>query len=276
MVAKGRKTKKNGSKARMGRLMSPVDVRSADKIGAFENMLGKGPLTLVLVYADWCGHCHRFKKDTWKDLTAMSNRKMNIASVRDDMLSQTSLSNSKLKGYPSLMLVGSDKRPAEFNEDNEVTNALPSNEKKNLQSLLQTPLPNVNASLSTKMVTPVKTVSAPMEPSESVTSLPPSPAANLSGSLKPPSQTMVASQDEVDEELLNTPISATMPPDTNEDIAQEPLEPTPSKKAVPVGGGNLLNSLIRLAKSGTKAFMKKRRTVKRKAGRKSKGTKKGK
>ena len=274
MVAKGRKTKKNGSKARMGRLMSPVDVRSADKIGAFENMLGKGPLTLVLVYADWCGHCHRFKKDTWKDLTAMSNRKMNIASVRDDMLPKTSLSKSTLKGYPSLMLVGTDKRAAEFkDEENEVTNALPSNEKKDLQSLLQTPLPNVNATLSANLVTPVKTVSAPMEPSTTVNSRPPSPAANLRGSLKPPTPTMKPMNSaEVDEDVLNTPISATMPPDASQDMSQEPLELTPSK--TPVGGGNLLTSLIRLAKSGTKAFMKKRRTVKRKAGRK--GTKKGK
>ena len=270
MVAKKTKSKtRKTSKMRMGRIMSPVDVRSADKIGAFEGMLGSGPITLVLVYADWCGHCQRFKKDTWNDLTAMSNRKMNIAAVRDDMLPKTSLANSKIKGYPSLMLVGTDKRPAEFSEDGEVTNAMPSNEKKNLQSLLQTPLPEMNES----MVTPVKTGS-PMINASAVNSTPPSPMANLTGTLKPPSPTLAAnaSQDEIDEAIVNQPISA--PPDNDMELV-ESATVTPSNRAkAPIGGGNLLTSLIRLVKTSSKAFMKKRAT--RRKGRKgAKGKGKG-
>ena len=251
--------------------MSPVDVRSADKVGAFEGMLGSGPLTLVLVYADWCGHCQRFKKDTWNDLTAMSNRKMNIAAVRDDMLSKTSLANSKIKGYPSLMLVGTDKRPAEFSEEGEVTNAMPSNEKKNLQSLLQTPLPEVNDTLSEDqgMVTPVKTASSPtIAPSPSVNSRPPTPAANLTGTLKPPSPTMAAdaSQDEIDEAIINQPISA--PPENDMELVES--GPPSNRTKAPIGGGNLLTSLIRLVKTSSKAFLKKRVTRKGKS-RKGKG-----
>ena len=257
---------------RMGRIMSPVDVRSADKVGAFEGMLGSGPITLVLVYADWCGHCQRFKKETWNDLTAMSNRKMNIAAVRDDMLPKTSLANSKIKGYPSLMLVGTDKRPAEFSEDGEVTNAMPSNEKKNLQSLLQTPLPEVNDTLSEDqgMVTPVKTAS-PMIAASAVNSTPPSPMANLTGTLKPPSPTMAAdaSQDEFDEAVVNQPISA--PPDANNDMELVESGPPSNRTKAPIGGGNLLTSLIRLVKTSSKAFLKKRVTRKGKS-RKGKGT----
>ena len=266
MVAKKTKSKtRKASKMRMGRIMSPVDVRSADKIGAFEGMLGSGPITLVLVYADWCGHCQRFKKDTWNDLTAMSNRKMNIAAVRDDMLPKTSLANSKIKGYPSLMLVGTDKRPAEFSEDGEVTNAMPSNEKKNLQSLLQTPLPEMNEN----MATPVKTGS-PILDASAVNSIPPNSATNLTGTLKPPSPTLAAnaSQDEIDEAIVNQPISA--PPDNDMELV-ESATVTPSNRAkAPIGGGNLLTSLIRLVKTSSKAFMKKRAT--RRKGRKGKGT----
>ena len=253
----------------MGRIMSPVDVRSADKIGAFEGMLGSGPITLVLVYADWCGHCQRFKKDTWNDLTSMSNRKMNIAAVRDDMLPKTSLANSKIKGYPSLMLVGTDKRPAEFSEDGEVTNAMPSNEKKNLQSLLQTPLPEMNES----MVTPVKTGS-PIIDASAVNSLPPSPMANLSGTLKPPSPTLAAnaSQDEIDEAVVNQPISA--PPDNDMELVESATVTPSNRSKAPIGGGNLLTSLIRLVKTSSKAFLKKRAT--RRKGRKgAKGKGKG-
>lgn len=275
MVAKKTKSKSKTRKAgkmRMGRIMSPVDVRSADKIGAFEGMLGSGPLTLVLVYADWCGHCQRFKKDTWNDLSTMSNRKMNIAAVRDDMLPKTSLANSKIKGYPSLMLVGTDKRPAEFSEEGEVTNAMPSNEKKNLQSLLQTPLPEVNDTLSSNqgMVTPVKTASSPMiVSSESINSKPPTPAANLTGTLKPPSPTMAAnaSQDEIDEAIINQPISA--PPENDMEVVES--GPASNRAKAPIGGGNLLTSLIRLVKTSSKAFMKKRAT--RRKTRKARGTK---
>ncbi len=278
MVAKKTKTKSKTRKAgkmRMGRIMSPVDVRSADKVGAFEGMLGSGPLTLVLVYADWCGHCQRFKKDTWNDLTAMSNRKMNIAAVRDDMLPKTSLANSKIKGYPSLMLVGTDKRPAEFSEEGEVTNAMPSNEKKNLQSLLQTPLPDVNDSLSEDqgMVTPVKTASSPtIAPSPSLNSRPPTPAANLTGTLKPPSPTMAAnlSQDEIDEAIVNQPISA--PPENDMELVESAVVTPANRRAAPIGGGNLLTSLIRLVKTSSKAFMKKRATRRKAKGRKGKGT----
>ena len=285
------KTRKAG-KMRMGRIMSPVDVRSADKIGLFEGMLGSGPITLVLVYADWCGHCQRFKKETWNDLTAMSTRKMNIAAVRDDMLPKTSLANSKIKGYPSLMLVGPDKRPAEFSEEGEVTNAMPSNEKKNLQSLLQTPLPEVNDTLSSNqgMVTPVKTMGSPMiAPSANMNSKPPSPAANLTGTMKPPSPTMAAnaSQDEIDEAIVNQPISASPSANASEDEIDEasmnqPIsappnndmelvesEPSLNRTKTPIGGGNLLTSLIRLVKTSSKAFMKKRAT--RRKTRKAKG-----
>ena len=254
---------------RMGRIMSPVDVRSADKVGAFEGMLGSGPITLVLVYADWCGHCQRFKKETWNDLTAMSNRKMNIAAVRDDMLPKTSLANSKIKGYPSLMLVGTDKRPAEFSEDGEVTNAMPSNEKKNLQSLLQTPLPEMNES----MVTPVK-MGSPMIAASAVNSTPPSPMANLTGTLKPPSPTMAAdaSQDEIDEAVVNQPISA--PPDANNDMELVESGSPSNRTKAPIGGGNLLTSLIRLVKTSSKAFLKKRVTRRKAKGRKgARGTK---
>ena len=45
---------------KVGRV-NPMDVRSKSDVGAFENLLGRGPLTIVLVYADWCGHCQTFK-----------------------------------------------------------------------------------------------------------------------------------------------------------------------------------------------------------------------
>jgi hypothetical protein len=98
---------------------------------------------------------------------------------------------------------------------------------------------------------------------------PPSPMANLTGTLKPPSPTMAAdaSQDEIDEAVVNQPISA--PPDARNDMEVVESEPPSNRTKAPIGGGNLLTSLIRLVKTSSKAFLKKRAT--RRKGRKGKG-----
>ncbi len=148
--AKKKKTKKSGKKTirktLTGQLSAPVDVRSQNSIGAFEDLLTKGPITIILIYADWCGACTRFKENTWNDVTTIppNQRKLNIASVREDMLPLTSIKNAKINGYPSLLLVGKDKQPAEFlDEQGQPTNAMPNNEKENILKILKTSYPNV-------------------------------------------------------------------------------------------------------------------------------------
>ena len=58
---------------KMGKIMPYVDVRSEGDIPKFESMVKVGPV-FVLVYADWCGHCQRFKQNVWDDV-AKSNQK---------------------------------------------------------------------------------------------------------------------------------------------------------------------------------------------------------
>ena len=103
-----------------------LDVRSPNDVPAFEDMIQAGPITVVLVYADWCGHCVNYKKNVWKNLTAMGNRKVNLASVHFDQLANTSQKDAKIEGYPSVLIVGNDKKAADFKkEDGQKTNALP-------------------------------------------------------------------------------------------------------------------------------------------------------
>ena len=95
-----------------------IDVRSKNMIGNFEQLLGKGPLTLVLIYADWCGACHRFRDEVWSPLTQLKNATMNRAAIREDMIANTSLANVERKFYPTLLLVGKDKKTATFVDEN--------------------------------------------------------------------------------------------------------------------------------------------------------------
>ena len=119
--------------------MAVVDVRSEKEIGEFEMTLHTGPITIVLVYADWCGHCQNYKKDVWSNIVdwrkeqAENGIPMNqLASVHYDQLPNTSQKNVNLDGYPSVLVVGNDKKAATFPEGK---NALPSHTARDLDAL---------------------------------------------------------------------------------------------------------------------------------------------
>ena len=143
-MAKTRRNKK-GSKI--------LDVRSDGAVKLFEKALVKGPLTLVYVNAKWCGACHRFNDEVWSPLTKLKNRSVNLASVDSEYIGKTSLANVPRKFYPTLMLVGKDKKPATFeDEEGQPTNAMPRNptlaqDKEALSNLVVNPTLKTNLSL---------------------------------------------------------------------------------------------------------------------------------
>lgn len=252
-----KKKKSRKTKVVKGRLSAPVDVRSRESVPAFEKLLEKGPLTLVLVYADWCGACHRFKENTWNNVTKMNDRTMNISSVREDMLPATSLADSKISHYPSLLLVGKDKRPAEFmSPEGEPTNALPNNESKNIQQLLKTPVEEV------PVVTTAKNLV--VEPVESAANLPTEPTVveeNVVVNVPTPAMSVAEAQETLPTPKA-TPMSA-MPPNANLDLKTSiqnasAAANTPAPKPI-VGGrrleGGLYSALSGMATQGIPAAL---------------------
>jgi hypothetical protein len=142
-------------------------------VKSFENMLSQGPLTLVLIYADWCGACHRFRDEVWSNLTQLKNATVNRAAVRDDMLAKTSLSNVEKKFYPTLLLVGTDKKPATFpSEEGGTTNAMPRKEtleedREALTTLVNSPNIGRSPSMPTMSVKPMSEVARSVTPGKS-------------------------------------------------------------------------------------------------------------
>lgn len=101
-----------------------VDVRSSADIKALGEILKKHPITIILIHADWCGHCQTYKKNVWSKLQNLPNRKNGLAAIHHDQLEGTQFANAKIRGYPSVILVGK-KDMAEFEDEEGPTNALP-------------------------------------------------------------------------------------------------------------------------------------------------------
>jgi hypothetical protein len=119
-----------------------IDVYSKADVPAFEALLGRGPMTIVLVHAKWCPHCTTFIDKIWNKTPNLPTNTIHTASVHHDMLENTSLANAKLEGYPSLLLVGKDKKPAVYkNNEGKETNAMPQPESaEELNKMVNTPV----------------------------------------------------------------------------------------------------------------------------------------
>lgn len=100
-----------------GKILPPIDVRSASSFGEMAKRIMKGPLTIVLVYADWCGHCHHFMPH-FDAAANSSGRSIQAVKINESILSQANQylnknvnKNAKpinVEGYPSVLLVKKD------------------------------------------------------------------------------------------------------------------------------------------------------------------------
>ena len=105
---------------------SNISVRSPDEIESLEKTIKVGPVTFVLVHADWCGPCQGYKP-IWKELENSPGRKANMAMIHHDMVENSStLKNAKIPGYPSVLKVYQNGHIEEYKgEGNKKTNSMP-------------------------------------------------------------------------------------------------------------------------------------------------------
>ena len=68
----------------------------------FMAMFNKHTIIIVLVHADYCGHCQTYKERVWNNLSSGKN---GTAAIHYDQLEGTPLANAKIKGYPSVIIV---------------------------------------------------------------------------------------------------------------------------------------------------------------------------
>ena len=94
------------------------------KSGHLERMLMNGKLTIVLIYADWCGACTRFKKSIWGPMSRMPAVHNRIA-IREDLVGKTRLAGSKYTYLPTIMVVNEQGKPQAVEGPQGRTNAIP-------------------------------------------------------------------------------------------------------------------------------------------------------
>ena len=113
---KARKTVRGHRHSTTGILYPPLDVRTPNAVQDILKRITKGPVTVVLVYADWCGHCHTLMPH-FKAASQLPERNAQVISIRDDMLDgynkainsvNRSAPKLNVEGYPSVLLVGPD------------------------------------------------------------------------------------------------------------------------------------------------------------------------
>ena len=188
-----------------------LNVRSNAAVKMFEALLSKGPLTLVFVKKETCGPCHNFNDEVWSHLTKLKNKSVNLATVDSEMLKNTSLASAPPKFYPTLMLVGKDKKPATFeDEEGNATNAMPRNntlseDREALSNLVQNPTikPSLLSSMSPAMSQAMNS------------SMSPSMSSSMSSSMNLPAP-------------INSPRRANV---TKRSLAKSPFEPLDTMEA---------------------------------------------
>ena len=100
-------------KSTSGNIMPYLDVTSPNQTSEFMKRIIKGPITFVVVYADWCGHCHDYKPK-FEEAANNSNRSVQAVAVNETALPavQSALnkhnnnaSSMQIDGYPSVVKI---------------------------------------------------------------------------------------------------------------------------------------------------------------------------
>jgi thiol-disulfide isomerase/thioredoxin len=109
-----RKTVRRHKKSTSGKIKVPLDVRSEKDLLPLKKLLQKKPLTIILVYATWCPHCHTMMPH-FDEAAKSPKNTVSAVKINETMLNSVNNFVKKnvnkdaepisVKGYPSIILV---------------------------------------------------------------------------------------------------------------------------------------------------------------------------
>lgn len=242
---RSRKTKKNSGersyppKYTLGSLMSPVNVTSLSDVAPALKRIKNASVTLVLIYAKWCGHCHTYMP-FFDKMGKTAGRTANTVKIEESALNKFNTGLMKnfpgsvpleAEGYPTLLAVS--KNGTVMSNLPVVREEAPNTKMiKSVGEIVRSmpePTRVANVSVATPNVAPVNISSRGMDVMEMSNNFAPLTTAGTSA--KPSSGTV-------------------LPPNVEEDFSpkverltgeSEPLPPIPTKV---VGGNGLYGALV--------------------------------
>jgi thiol-disulfide isomerase/thioredoxin len=94
-----------------------LDVTEPSHFTQLKDLIAANDITIVLFWADYCGHCDVYKQKVWNKLKAMPNKKAGLASIHYDQVENSPLSAAKYTGYPSIIYVNKNGTMREFKDE---------------------------------------------------------------------------------------------------------------------------------------------------------------
>ncbi|NBR60877.1 MAG: hypothetical protein EBT86_04345 [Actinobacteria bacterium] len=100
-------------RAVLGSIMSPVNVTKSSEITPALKRIRNAPITLILIYANWCGHCHSYMP-FFDKMGKVSGRTANTVKIEESELNNFNKSlkrnfpkakSLETEGYPTLLAV---------------------------------------------------------------------------------------------------------------------------------------------------------------------------
>lgn len=89
---------------------------SSTPMSELQKLIGKGPITYVLVYSVTCPHCHTYKP-IWSELCRMKDKRANMVSMEASTYDKTPMSEKKqVSGVPTVLYVDKEGQISEVSE----------------------------------------------------------------------------------------------------------------------------------------------------------------
>lgn len=211
-----RRTKRHTA---VGRIFPPVDVRNKNGLNEVLKRIKAGPITIMLVYADWCGHCKDFKPHF--DAAARTpDRTVQTVKVNEPMVNDVnnaiksmnaSASPLAVEAYPTVLLLDNKgNQITEINavKDTESMKKVMTEAGKNAEEVvLNSPKPPSGSAAPTSLNVFSEESQNIVRNVKNQKSLPTDPTMDMIGSLPPVVSTRSQSAEEVAGNIVQPPVS---------------------------------------------------------------------